>query len=232
MSVRAVCHFFATVHFWIGCYYDWNYVKVPAEVSRMGESFGFSGKLKFLTFWDALLQGFFFAICLLNDFIGTNENVPKRIPLIRKIKDLILASLAFPLANFVALTFWGLYLVDRELIFPKALDPYFPTWLNHVMHTNIAVFILIELFTSFRKYPSRKQGIGILVAFMAVYLVWIHIIHSYTGMWVYPILEVLNLPLRIVFFAVLLGFTIALYILGERLNGLVWRKQLKDLKKA
>ncbi|XP_018570337.1 androgen-induced gene 1 protein-like isoform X3 [Anoplophora glabripennis] len=228
--IRRLFYTLAFMHYFYGVWYDLNYVKLPGLKPTSG--IPLKGRLRFLTFWDMLLQGFFFAICLLNDFIGTNENVPKRIPLIRKIKDLILASLAFPLANFVALTFWGLYLVDRELIFPKALDPYFPTWLNHVMHTNIAVFILIELFTSFRKYPSRKQGIGILVAFMAVYLVWIHIIHSYTGMWVYPILEVLNLPLRIVFFAVLLGFTIALYILGERLNGLVWRKQLKDLKKA
>ncbi|XP_018570336.1 androgen-induced gene 1 protein-like isoform X2 [Anoplophora glabripennis] len=227
--LRNIFHLASSLSFLVSFWYDQG-LDIP-PLQWKGDTF-MRGRLKFLTIWDLLLQGFFFAICLLNDFIGTNENVPKRIPLIRKIKDLILASLAFPLANFVALTFWGLYLVDRELIFPKALDPYFPTWLNHVMHTNIAVFILIELFTSFRKYPSRKQGIGILVAFMAVYLVWIHIIHSYTGMWVYPILEVLNLPLRIVFFAVLLGFTIALYILGERLNGLVWRKQLKDLKKA
>lgn len=144
----------------------------------------------------------------------------------------LFASLAFPLANFVALTFWGLYFVDRELIFPKALDPYFPSWLNHIMHTNIAVFILIELLMSFRKYPSRKQGIGILTGFMVVYLVWIHIIYSYTGMWVYPILEVLNFPLRVVFFVILLGLTISLYIVGERLNGLVWKKQLKVLKNA
>lgn len=54
MSVRTICHFFAAAHFWFGCYYDWNYVKIPSEASRMGESFGNSGKLKFLTFWDAV----------------------------------------------------------------------------------------------------------------------------------------------------------------------------------
>nr|XP_023029356.1 androgen-induced gene 1 protein-like [Leptinotarsa decemlineata] len=230
MGVREIFHFVAAVHFWGGCYYDWNYVKIPAHVHNMGESFGFSGKLKFLTYWNALLQATFFTVCLLNDFIGTNENIPKRIPLIRKVKDTLMTSLALPLSLFVALTFWGIYCIDRELILPKAIAPYFPDWLNHLMHTNIAIFILIELFISFRKYPTRKQGLRVLCIFMLIYLVWVHVINYYTGFWVYPILTVLNVPSRIVFFAVLLIFIVLLYIAGETLNNLVWRKQLKALK--
>ncbi|KAJ8979630.1 hypothetical protein NQ317_015197 [Molorchus minor] len=209
-------------------WYDQMYLDIPF-LQWEHDKF-MKGRLKFLTLWNMLLQGFFFTICLLNDVIGTNEASPKRKPFIRKFKDVLLASLAFPLSMFVGLTFWGLYFVDRELIFPRALDPYFPTWLNHVMHTNIMLFILLEMYTSFREYPARKKGVGILVLFMAVYLVWIHIINSYTGMWVYPILDVLNLPLRIIFFVALLGFIVVLYILGEKLNALIWRRQLKVLK--
>lgn len=51
---RALLHLVAALHFWYGCYYDWCHVNVPTEVSRMGESFGSSGKLKFLTYWDAV----------------------------------------------------------------------------------------------------------------------------------------------------------------------------------
>lgn len=142
----------------------------------------------------------------------------------------MLCSLAFPLAMFVGLTFWGIYFVDRELILPKAIDPYFPAWLNHVMHTNIMLTSLIELCTSFRKYPSHTTGIGILASVMLLYLVWIHIIHTYTGFWVYPILTVLNLPLRIVFFASLLVLTVILYLLGEFINNTIWAKQLQKLK--
>ncbi|EFA08684.2 androgen-induced gene 1 protein isoform X1 [Tribolium castaneum] len=231
MGVRTLCHGLAAVHFWFGCYYDWNYVQIPTEVHRMGDSFGKSGKLKFLTYWDALLQALFFTICVINDLVGTNEEAPKKAPLIRRVKDLILPCLAFPLSMFVGLTFWGIYFVDRELIFPRALDQFFPAWLNHVMHTNIMIFILIELFTSYRKYPARKVGLTILSLFMLVYLVWIHIIHAYSGMWVYPILEVLNLPLRIVFFIGLLGLSVSLYIVGEKLNGIVWSQKKHSLKK-
>lgn len=51
---RALLHLVAAAHFWYGCYYDWYHVNVPTEVSRMGETFGRSGKLKFLTYWDAV----------------------------------------------------------------------------------------------------------------------------------------------------------------------------------
>jgi hypothetical protein len=35
--------------------------------------------------------------------------------------------------QFVVLTFWGIYAVDRELVYPKALDKLIPPWLNHIM---------------------------------------------------------------------------------------------------
>lgn len=132
------------------------------------------------------------------------------------------------MSMFVGLTFWGLYAIDRELVFPKAIDEFFPGWLNHVMHTNIMIFILIEMYTSSRRYPSRKLGMSILILFMLFYLIWIHIIHSYSGMWVYPVLDVLNLPGRISFFAGLLGLSLSLYILGEKLNTLFWPEEQKS----
>lgn len=142
----------------------------------------------------------------------------------------LLTCLAFPLSMFVGLTFWLIYFIDRELVLPKALDPYFPTWLNHVMHTNIMVFVLIELFTTFRRYPSRRQGFTILASFMLTYLVWMLTIHTVSGFWVYPVLDVLNWPLRVVFFLSLFVLAIGLYLVGEKLNALVWREQLE--KKA
>lgn len=61
-----------------------------------------------------------------NDFIGTNDIQPKKTPTIRKVKDYLLAAFAFPLATNVGLTFWSLMAIDRELIFPKAFDDFFP----------------------------------------------------------------------------------------------------------
>ncbi|XP_030751284.1 androgen-induced gene 1 protein-like [Sitophilus oryzae] len=231
MGIGKIGHFIIAAHFWFGCYYDWNYVKIPAELFDMGDSKLNSKKLKFLTYWDALLQSTFFTICFLNDIFGTNENFPKKIPFIRKLKDILLPALAFPISMFVGITFWGLYVIDRELVFPRAIDPYFPWWLNHLMHTNIVLFSITEMFTSYRKYPGRKIGFSIVTTFMVTYLIWIHILNSYTNRWVYPVLEVLNLPGRIAFFAFCLVLVIGLYIVGEKLNSLRWGTTLTSKKK-
>ncbi|XP_063916431.1 androgen-induced gene 1 protein-like isoform X2 [Zophobas morio] len=229
-AVLRAFHFVVATLYLFVFWYDLNFVDVPMMQFKKDMKF-FKGRLKFLTIWNLILQAVFFTICVINDVIGTNEDAPKKTPFIRRIKDLILTCLAFPLSMFVGLTFWCIYFVDRELIFPRALDKFFPVWLNHAMHTNIMIFILIELYTSYRKYPSRKFGMSVLSVFMLIYLIWIHIIHAYSGAWVYPILDVLNLPLRIVFFVGLFGLTLSLYLLGEKLNGVLWSKRLHIAKK-
>lgn len=105
------------------------------------------------------------------------------------------------------------------------------SWLNHIMHTNIMIFIVLELFTSFRLYPRRLTGLGGLSIFMASYLVWLHVIKYKANLWVYPILEVLNLPQRIIFFALSLIFSIGLYIFGEFINDQIWVKEIKQATK-
>lgn len=179
-----------------------------------------------------MLQTIYFAVALLNDYIGTNEPTPTGKPIIRQIKDIMFSSLAFPLSMFVGLSFWGIYAVDRELILPKSFDPYFPTWLNHVMHTNILFFILAELIVTFRMYPRRNEGLAILSAFMLAYMVWVHYIYFHTGGWVYPILAVLNWPLRITFYIFSLGLVSGLYTLGETLNKTIWSKEVEKQVKS
>ncbi|XP_058818042.1 androgen-induced gene 1 protein-like isoform X3 [Topomyia yanbarensis] len=237
--IRTTYHGLAALHYLCSIYYDVCVIgEYPKEVR---EIFGgtptnekyqlpLKGREVFLTYWNVILQAAYFTICLINDFIGTNEVAPRKTPLIRKLKDYTLAAFAFPVALNVGVTFWTLMAIDRELVFPKALDAVFPGWLNHVMHTNIVIFMILEICTSFRQYPSRKNGLTGLGLFMACYLVWLHVIRHFGGIWVYPVLDVLNLPQRVIFFVVSLGFSVALYLFGEFFNNLIWTKELKQLK--
>ena len=69
-------------------------------------------------------------------------------------------------------TFWGLWAVNRELVFPVALDAFFPSWLNHILHSSIAVFTLIEMILVPKMYPSRGSALTGLAVLMLGYLVW------------------------------------------------------------
>lgn len=62
--------------------------------------------------------------------------------------------------------------VDRELVLPKAVDPYFPWWLNHLMHTMIMITILVETILAPRTYPKRSNGLFGIIIFLFIYLVW------------------------------------------------------------
>ncbi|CAB3231454.1 unnamed protein product [Arctia plantaginis] len=137
-------------------WYDQQYVDLPVP-SEDFANMPIKARGVFLTFWCLVLQTVYFTIALLNDIFGTNATAPKKPPLIRKIKDTVF-SLSFTIAIYVATAFWGLYIVNKELIFPDDIEIEFPSWLNHTMHTFIVPFILIELFISNRNYPSRILG--------------------------------------------------------------------------
>ncbi|KAI4478648.1 PREDICTED: androgen-induced gene 1 protein-like isoform X1 [Polistes canadensis] len=219
-SILIGFHAIACLQFAYSVYYDFTYTVVPTHIMKSHSAFG--GRFKFLTFWDAILQAVFFLICIINDFYGTNAVAPKKPPFIRKLKDYLFGALCFPLAMFVGITFWALMFIDRELVLPKALDPYFPWWLNHLMHTMIMVSIVIELLLAPRKYPKRSHALSGLIGFTLTYLVWVHVIYYKNGIWVYPVMEVLTPAMRLVFFGILLIFTLLLYFTGEMLNKLVW----------
>ncbi|XP_058799191.1 androgen-induced gene 1 protein-like isoform X3 [Phymastichus coffea] len=222
-NVLALFHAATFAAFGFSVYYDLFYTHVPPEVGRVHNAY--AGKFKFLTFWDAIAQTFFFFVCLLNDIFGTNSLTSKKRPFIRRFKDFYHAAIGFPVSMFVGLTFWGLMFVDRELVLPKALDPYFPWWLNHLMHTLIMITTVLEMLIAPRNYPKRSKGIGGLAGFMLTYLAWMHFVYYKSGVWAYPVIDVLSVPLRIVFYLVLLVFTLVLYFAGEGLDRLIWGKR-------
>lgn len=96
-----------------------------------------------------------------------------------------------------------------------------------MVHTNIMLFMLIELFMLFRKNESHIKSLVGLLFFLGSYLVWIHVIKHFSDDWVYPILEVLPMPLRIAFFAGCITLTISFYFLGDFLNKMVWTKEMR-----
>ena len=74
--------------------------------------------------------------------------------------------------QFVTSTFWGLWHINRELIFPKALDSFFPNWLNHNIHTTPGIGVLVEMFFTRHEHPSQRKGFLTVAAFTGVYLLW------------------------------------------------------------
>ncbi|KAL3847559.1 hypothetical protein ACJMK2_018464 [Sinanodonta woodiana] len=191
---------------------------------------GFAGKFKFLTFICFILQTVYFGICVVNDIWGTNcqpshGTKGKLRSNLQILRDNVFAALAYPIGMFVVITFWSIYMVDRELVFPKRLDDIIPSWLNHVMHTTVLPILLLEKYLVYHQYPSKKMGLTILLTFSFAYLAWILWIAYYANIWVYPVLKVMEAHQRILFITLLMVFFISIYILGEAVNKFIWRRE-------
>ncbi|CAK1549624.1 unnamed protein product [Leptosia nina] len=196
-------------------WYDQNYVDVPFKAGL--DLYPFRGRVLFLTLWNFVLQAIYMWIAFANDVFGTNDPVPKNPPTIRKIKDTLFA-LAFPMGVYVSVAFWGVYAVDKDLIFPPPVEKAYPPWINHPLHTFVSIFMIIEMLTSDVTYPSRKVGLAITNTFIFSYLGFLFLVNSQTGEWVYPVLDEMNWPERIFFMAGSIVIGHGFYFLGEKFN--------------
>ena len=102
------------------------------------------------------------------------------------------------------------------------MDEFFPSWLNHLMHTTVLPLQVMELFLVRHTYPSRRVGGAITAALTLAYLIWINVIAYYGGFWVYPVFKVLTVGQRVVVMALLSGVGGLLYLAGEAANRVVW----------
>ncbi|XP_019403749.1 PREDICTED: androgen-induced gene 1 protein-like [Crocodylus porosus] len=191
----------------------------------------YGGRWKYLTFLNQILQTVLFGLCTLID--GVHMFLPTRqrsISWLLPLKDFIFSVLVFPIGLFVAITFWTLYAYDRELVYPKELDEVNPSWLNHTMHTTILPLLLIELVSCPHKYPHKLKGIIGLSIFGSSYLTWIIWVNHASGIWVYPILEVLSRARKALLFFTCYLEMVGFYFLGEKLTKLLWGETHKHKK--
>lgn len=69
--------------------------------------------------------------------------------------------------------FWGVYAVDRELVFPKMLDSFYPQYLNQQQVMMICVFNRVFVFVGvlhliIRSIVTINRGFIMLFLFFAV----------------------------------------------------------------
>ncbi|XP_041976511.1 androgen-induced gene 1 protein-like [Aricia agestis] len=204
-------------------WYDQKYVELPFPTKEMGE-LPLKARSVFLTMWCLLLQTVYYYVSFLCDFLADSS---RKRHMLHKIRDAMFA-VAFPLAIFVAATFWSIYLVDRELIFPETLDNIFPPFFNQVMHTTVAIFIVIDLFITYREYPTRSVGFGLFMSIFLVYLVWTFYIFATCKAWVYPVFDHFTWPQRILFIVFSFVTGASFYIAGEKVNSMVCPKRTKQ----
>lgn len=164
-------------------------------------------KPKFFTIWGVVVQTLLFALCVLHDAtrVLSPANAIRRS--VRGLRDLVLVGLAAPAALTISAMFWSLYLLDRDLVMPPALDAILPVWLNHAMHTFVVVLVVVQMLAEPHYPPSKRLMFAMNLVFNVAYQSVFFHEHLTTGRWIYPVFAVLGWPGRLA----LITFTAAMF---------------------
>ncbi|KAJ8961628.1 hypothetical protein NQ314_005880 [Rhamnusium bicolor] len=116
------------------------------------------------------LQIFFLITAILDElarFLNVSVDIKKRLG---RTRAFIFNTFVFPCSLLVMTIFWSIWHIDRELIFPKVVDDVYPTWLNHTLHTVIAIPLVIELLLPKRySFVQFKNAALVLTVYMTIY---------------------------------------------------------------
>ena len=178
----------------------------------------YGGRFKYLTHINQWVQLAFFALQFITDLLPKSSTKNK----FQNVSDLFFTSLAVPLSLVVTLVFWGLYAVDRKLIYPEVFDKFVPPYLNHFWHTTIALWILFEIILVVHRFPSIALAASFVFVYSTAYISWVVWVFVKTGWWIYPVLKVLPPHMMALFFASNIFLSLGLHLVGKGISYLRW----------
>ncbi|KAI8422633.1 hypothetical protein MSG28_006413 [Choristoneura fumiferana] len=132
------------------------------------EYFGFNS----ITFIDYNL------LCLVYTPVGIycdwrelrRTNNVKHVKILNQIRFVFFSSILYPSTMFSDCLFWKLWIKNRELVAPSAIDVLVPLWLQHCLHTFTLAATFLDLLLVPRRRPKNLTlGASILAVFLAVY---------------------------------------------------------------
>ncbi|XP_064487469.1 androgen-induced gene 1 protein-like [Ornithodoros turicata] len=218
-TVVKLFHLFAFMLYAFCIYYFKFHLDIPQRSASQRRF----GRYKFLTHWNLALQTVVFFVCCVIDFLGVSSSSR-----LTRIRDHVILSISVPVCMFVTTFFWSLYYIDPNFMFPPVLSLYYPSWLNHMVHTVPLVLIVIEIWLYRHQQPSREAGVTSLMCFSAVYVLWMQYLGIVYNIWVYSVLEILSFGEYVLFIAFSGCVVHVFYIFGEKLNLTLWHRDVNS----
>ncbi|XP_075210961.1 androgen-dependent TFPI-regulating protein-like [Lycorma delicatula] len=128
---------------------------------------------KFISVWVQVFNQIFFHLSFFYQWLNRFGS-PKKINWFKmelhNFLLYLLFSLVFPLTMLICFGFWGLFLYDRNMIYPAELDDYFPFFYCHIYHTVPAALVLMEMLRGYKKLPQLSSSLIILSSITIIYI--------------------------------------------------------------
>ena len=218
-----ICHLVLMVFCVAAHAYDDRIYKRSGGAGIFRASLTYGGRWKFLTYINFWLQVVYFFLAFLTDLIpGWRKEVKSRF---KKLRDFLFTTAVFPAAAFVFTTFWTLLTIDKKFLIPPGMDvakvPGLPL-LNHLWHSTILLYALVEMLLVFHRYPSNAVAAAFIFIYSSCYIAWLVWIVIVSDIWVYPFLKMMPPVLTSVFFAASIFVFLGIYFVGKMISYLRW----------
>lgn len=211
-----------SIYLFLGYYFQ-KYLKVPEGV-QLNVPDPAKEPWQYLTIWNVVFQEIYFFLCVADDALMLTR--PKALRelkgLVRKMRRYFFESVFFPTGVTVFFMFWPLFLANRQIIYPVELDLVVPIWMNHLIHTNIMVLIVLEVILCPHFYSDRKEGLARSCVVPIVYTLCLLITNAIRGTWPYPLFGMIGHLGRALFFTFTYFIVWVAYVSGEKINGWLW----------
>jgi len=186
----------------------------------------------FLTNWNLMLQFLFFTLSSITDLSRPMFSDRRQKGWLISLVDFLFGSIVFSTSMLVCITFWGLFHIDRELIFPVRFDEFFPNWLNHGMHSLPFFAVMFELLTVKRRLPKPAFAVVAATVFSFSYFALTMYVAHTTDHWVYPVLRNMGYLGRFSFIGVCHLLLMGFLKLGYGLHRLRWGAKTSEKKES
>ncbi|XP_063835868.1 androgen-dependent TFPI-regulating protein-like [Ostrinia nubilalis] len=158
---------------------------------------------RYATIWNVIILLMYSALGFVCDFsiVQREENkVPSKI---RELRYKVFHQLVFPCCVGIFFTFWPLYCIDRELIFPSINDTIISKLQNIIVHGFTLLYVCWEM--AFLPNILRKKEVNVLPIIMVNTAYFINVLYTKyvePGIWLYAILEHIEggIPILLLFF--------------------------------
>ncbi|XP_018562398.1 androgen-dependent TFPI-regulating protein-like [Anoplophora glabripennis] len=174
----------------------------------------------YFTSWNMVIQTLYFLLAMLYDILHIFTRQSNLEGKIQLYKGYIFTSLVFPCSLFVSAMFWSVYSINREWVLPEVLDEYVPEWLNHCLHTNIVVFLVIEVLIVNQLLPTFKSAFIGLTILSTIYNTTFLCVYFSSGKWIYGLFYIFSWPERIAFMCSNYLFTVMIMKAGIKIQSL------------
>ncbi|XP_046399910.1 androgen-dependent TFPI-regulating protein-like [Ischnura elegans] len=109
-----------------------------------------------------------------------------------------------------------------SVIYPVDLDLVVPRWMNHVIHTNILVLIILEVILCPHDYSPRSESFPRMCVVPVSYIICLLTTIAIRGTWPYPLLGMIGHLGRFLFFPFSFLVVWLSSLAGERINAKLW----------